>query len=107
MIPSIGLCALLKRYRLCCRLLSSWPQGDRARCHRPFRKVQGALKRPFSLLRPSLASLPQQQLPDRQHMASFGQQLVVTHLAGDLREIEAMAEVADLQIGVFQPLRLL
>jgi len=40
-------------------------------------------------------------------MAPFGQQLVVTHLAGGLREIAVMTRVVDLLIGVFQPFRLL
>ncbi len=61
---------------------------------------QGAPRRPCGLF-------PQQLLPDRQHMAALRQQPVVPHLAGDLGEVEAMAEVADLQIGVLEPLRLL
>ena len=40
-------------------------------------------------------------------MAPLSRQLIVPHLAGDLREIEAMAEVADLQIGLLEPLCLL
>ncbi len=76
--------------------------GGRALGHlqQASRQREGAPWRPFCLF-------SQQLLPDRQHMAPLSRQLIVPHLAGDLREIEAMAEVADLQIGLLEPLRLL